>query len=146
MTTGTKSVRETLIGQWNDLGKKVLTLGEAIPAAAFDERPADGVRSTSEIFRHLAFWNDWVAATARGESPDGAANEIPAKAAPTRAKALAAFEASVAGAAKALEAGRGEMATERVELCSSFLGHTAEHYGQLVVYARLRGIVPPTSR
>jgi hypothetical protein len=146
MTTATKSVQEILIGQWNDLGKKVLALGEALPAPAFEERPLDGVRTPGEVFRHLAFWNDWVAASARGESPDGSANELPKSAAPSKAKALAAFEESSAAAAKALGSGRGEMAAEHVELAASFLGHTAEHYGQLAVYARLNGVVPPASR
>jgi hypothetical protein len=130
MTTATKSVQEILIGQWHELGKKVLALGEALPASAFEERPLDGVRTPGEIFRHLAFWHDWVAASAKGERPDGSANELPKSAAPS----------------KALAAGGGEMAAERVELASSFLGHTAEHYGQLAVYARLNGVVPPASR
>ena len=136
MATATKSVNEILIGQWNDLGKKLLALGEAIPASAWDERPAEGVRTAGEVFRHVAFWNSWAAASARGESPDGAANEIAKSAAPTKAKALAAFEASVAEADD----------EKTADLGASFLGHTAEHYGQLVVYARLRGIVPPASR
>ena len=33
-----------------------------------------------------------------------------------------------------------------VELYVSFLAHTAEHYGQLAVCARLAGVVPPASR
>jgi uncharacterized damage-inducible protein DinB len=146
MTTATKSVQEILIGQWHELGKKVLALGEALPASAFEERPLDGVRTPGEIFRHLAFWHDWVAASAKGERPDGSANELPKSAAPSKAEALAAFERSSDAAAKALAAGGGEMAAERVELASSFLGHTAEHYGQLAVYARLNGVVPPASR
>ena len=146
MTMAKKSVRELLVGQWNDLGQKLLALGEALPAGAFDERPAEGVRSAGEVFRHVAFWNRWVAATARGESPDGAANELPRSAAPSKAKALAVFEASVAEAAKSLATGRGEMGADMIGLASSFLAHSAEHYGQLVVYARLRDLVPPASR
>ena len=143
MATATKSLNEILIGQWNDLGAKLLALGEAIPASAWDERPAEGVRTAGEVFRHVAFWNRWAAASARGESPDGAANEVAKSAAPSKAKALSAFEASVAEASEAFaKADR----TETQELAASFLGHSAEHYGQLVVYARLRGIVPPASR
>ena len=33
-----------------------------------------------------------------------------------------------------------------VEVVVPFLEHSAEHYGQLAVYARLYGIVPPASR
>jgi uncharacterized damage-inducible protein DinB len=32
------------------------------------------------------------------------------------------------------------------ETAMSFIEHTSEHYGQLVVYARLHGVVPPASR
>lgn len=146
MTTMTQGLREQLIGQWHDQGAKVRALGEAIPAGAWDERPAAGARSTAEVFRHLAFWNRYLAATARGESPDGAANEIPRSEAPSRAKALEAYERSVAEAAMVLEKGKGEVPAETAALYASYLGHTAEHYGQLTVYARLRGIVPPASR
>ena len=33
-----------------------------------------------------------------------------------------------------------------LELILTFLEHNSEHYGQLAVYARLMGIVPPASR
>ena len=148
-TTATTALREQLIQQWNDLGTKTRELGDALPASAFDERPAEGVRSAAEIFRHLAFWNGWLAAKVRGGEPDGGANEISKTAAPTRAKALAAFTASVADAAEALAASgerRGGLEPDVAALAASMLGHTAEHYGQLVVYARLNGIVPPASR
>jgi len=144
-----KSLREQLLQQWNDLGKKTQELGESLPASMFDEAPVDGIRDAGEVFRHLAFWNAWVAATARGESPDGAANELPKKAAAGKKRALAAYGESVAEAAKALTAaknGKGELPADTSALYASFLGHTSEHYGQLVVYARLSGIVPPSSR
>jgi uncharacterized damage-inducible protein DinB len=32
------------------------------------------------------------------------------------------------------------------EMLVTFIEHNSEHYGQLVVYARLNGIVPPASR
>jgi hypothetical protein len=110
------------------------------------------VRSAAEVFRHLAFWNGWLAAKLRGEEPDGAANELPEKAAPTRAEALGAFSDSVVEAAAALAArgpgrkSRGDLDADAAALCASMLGHSAEHYGQLVVYARLSGVVPPASR
>lgn len=145
-TTTTRSVRGALLGQWNDLGKKLLDLGEAIPAGRYDHAPAPGARSPGEVLRHLAFWNRWLAAKLRAENPDGTANEIPKKEAPTRAKALAALELSQTEAAVAFESLPGEPAPELVELFTAFLGHSSEHYGQLVVYARLKGVVPPASR
>lgn len=143
MTTMTKTRRDVLLAQWNDLGKKVMALGEALPAGRWSEAPVEGVRSPEDVFRHLIFWNRYLAQAARGEGPDGAANEVPRREVPSRAKALAAFEASVAEALKAL---KDEPTPEVLEQYVSFLGHTAEHYGQLAVYARLAGVVPPASR
>jgi uncharacterized damage-inducible protein DinB len=38
------------------------------------------------------------------------------------------------------------MDLKTIEMLATFIEHTTEHYGQLVVYARLNGIVPPASR
>jgi hypothetical protein len=35
---------------------------------------------------------------------------------------------------------------ELAEVPAEKLGHTSEHYGQLALYGRLMGIVPPASR
>lgn len=35
---------------------------------------------------------------------------------------------------------------QRVRTILAFIEHNCEHYGQLVVYSRLAGIVPPASR
>lgn len=146
MTTATKSLSDVLHGQWLGLGRKVVQLGEALPASAWNEAPAAGARDAGEIFRHLVFWNRWLAASARGGDPDGSANEIPKAEAPGRAEALAAFETSVAEAADALAERGTKLDAEAAGLYASFLGHSSEHYGQLVVYARLAGVVPPASR
>jgi len=37
------------------------------------------------------------------------------------------------------------LSSEQSEMLVSFIEHNSEHYGQLVVYARLNGIVPPAS-
>jgi hypothetical protein len=34
----------------------------------------------------------------------------------------------------------------RLEVANAALWHTTDHYGQLVVYLRMNGIVPPASR
>jgi hypothetical protein len=116
------------------------------PAGNYDFHPVDGVRTVAEFVRHLVFWNRWVAEAARGGSPDGAANEILVREAPNRKQLVAALAKSFVDAATPLAGRRGEPDAATVETYASFLGHTAEHYGQLVVYARLNGLVPPASR
>ena len=36
--------------------------------------------------------------------------------------------------------------TTRLTLCSVIVAHSFDHYGQMVVYLRMNGIVPPASR
>ena len=66
--------------------------------------------------------------------------------------ALAVYSASVQEAAEAAAAlaaardGKEGFSADAAALFASMLGHSAEHYGQLVVYARLSGVVPPASR
>jgi hypothetical protein len=40
----------------------------------------------------------------------------------------------------------GNATTADADTMVSFIEHSGEHYGQLVMYARLAGVVPPASR
>jgi len=39
----------------------------------------------------------------------------------------------------------GSAGSADVDTMISFIEHSGEHYGQLVMYARLNGVVPPAS-
>lgn len=139
------TLRGVLLDGWNGIGDKVVELAEGLPADKYDFKPADGVRTFADTLRHVAFWNDWVARTARGEKPDGKPNELPKADYATKPAIVAALKKSVADAATQLKAG-ADPAPKAAELWMSFIAHSSEHYGQLVVYYRLNGLVPPASR
>src|SRR5215469_15877007 len=44
-------------GEWNHVSKQLIDLAEATPAEKFSWRPAPGVRSTSEVYMHIAITN-----------------------------------------------------------------------------------------
>src|SRR5258707_4470687 len=44
-------------GEWVHVSKQLVALAEAFPAQKFAWRPAPGVRSTSEVFMHIAIGN-----------------------------------------------------------------------------------------
>jgi uncharacterized damage-inducible protein DinB len=119
--------------------RKLVDLAEAIPADNFDKAPLIGVRTCAEVLRHVAFWNDYVAGTLRGKKVDDSANELPANEYASKEKILEAVRRS----ADAVTSAVNDQASETV---LPFLEHSCEHYGQLVVYARLLGITPPASR
>lgn len=134
-----------LIGRWEQACERLAVLAEEIPASKFDDQPAKDARSAGEVLRHVAFWNEYVADVARGKKPaDG--NELPRAGCATKTEVLAALRRTAASATKALRASRSGLSAELTETLVSFLEHTSEHYGQLAVYARLNGIVPPASR
>jgi hypothetical protein len=97
-----------LTKQWEQINEKIATLAEEFPEEKYDFSPAEGARTFASVLRHLAFWNQYVANSARGIKSDESLNELPIRECPTKAQVVDA--------------------------------------GQLVVYYRLHGIVPPASR
>ena len=135
-----------LMGLWEQAGRKLADLAEAFPEAQYESTPADRVRSFGDVLRHVAFWNRYVAGTLRESKPDDSANELPKTAYSAKTQIIEALNQSVADAAAALRDRSSTLDPQTAEMFVSFLQHTGEHYGQLVIYARLQGIVPPASR
>ena len=140
-----KTISTVLIEQWEQAGRKLVALAEAIPENRYDWRPADDLRTVADVLRHVAFWNRYAAAIAEGKQADDQANELPRKEFATRTKILEAVRQSLSDAAQALRRLQ-TVDPAAAETVVSFIGHNAEHYGQLAVYARLNAIVPPASR
>ncbi|MFN7941090.1 MAG: DinB family protein [Thermoanaerobaculia bacterium] len=138
-------MREVLQKRWRDVGDKIVRLAEEFPAGKYDFRPVPEARSFADQLRHVAFWNRYVAQTLRGEPADGDANELPRAEFPNRARIVPALAESFAGVATALADGKGRPAPD-LDTLVAFIEHNGEHYGQLAVYYRLNGLVPPASR
>lgn len=134
-----------LIGHWEQVCQKLEALAQEFPAQKFDHKPVDGVRSVAELLRHVAFWNDYVAAKVGGERANDSANELPKEKFSTKSEILSALKRSASMATAALKA-NSSFKSDASDLLISFIEHNCEHYGQLAVYARLQGIVPPASR
>lgn len=135
-----------LVSQWEQVSNKLEAIAEAIPAQKFDFRPTEGVRAVAEVLRHVAFWNLYVADTARGRKAEDAANELPKEKYATKQQILSALKHSSSQAADGLRGIAPAARDEAAEMVLTFIEHTCEHYGQLVIYARLNSIVPPASR
>jgi uncharacterized damage-inducible protein DinB len=147
----TKAVQEgtvssKLIERWEQVCQKMTVLAEAVPENIFDYRPVDGVRTFADILRHVAFWNRHVADSARGRKGDDTANELPKDEFSTKTRIISALKHNAASATEALKENPSGLSPDMAEMVVIFIEHTCEHYGQLVVYARLNGIIPPASR
>jgi uncharacterized damage-inducible protein DinB len=135
-----------LIERWEQVSRKFAELAEEVPMEKFECAPVTGIRNCGDVLRHVAFWNQYVTAILRGQDANDSANELSAADYQTKEKALAVLRSSATEVASALRKHRGDLPPRLVELVVTFLEHTSEHYGQLAVYGRLMGIVPPTSR
>ena len=138
--------RDILLKQWTEIGDKVVKMAEEFPEDKYEFRPVQGVRTFADNLRHVAFWNGYVAKTARGEKADAKQNELPKAEYATKAKIVAALKSSLAEATAQLKNGPVTPPAKLIDLWVSFTEHSGEHYGQMVVYYRLNGIVPPASR
>jgi uncharacterized damage-inducible protein DinB len=147
MTTeaaGKETISTKLIGRWEQCCSKLISLGELFPEDQYEYRPTTVVRTFADVLRHAAFWNRYVADSVRGKKADDTSNELPKAQHSTKAKILDALRQSTRESIEALREQR-EISSEIAETIMTFIEHNSEHYGQLVVYARLNGIVPPSS-
>ena len=141
-----ETVSAKLIEQWEQVGGKLAALAEEFPEKKYDCRPVEGVRTLADVLRHVAFWNRFVAESARGKKADDTSNKLSKWEYASKARIVDALRRSAEDAASSLKERGSELDVATAQMVMTFVEHTCEHYGQLVVYARMDGIVPPTSR
>lgn len=130
----------------------VLRSAEAMPAEHYGFRPADSVRTFGQIVGHIADSQYAFCSAVLGEKNPGLQIE---KTRTSKAELVAALTDAVSYCGTAYAAMTDASASETVQLMGGAtprLGvlttnniHTIEHYGNLIVYLRMNGIVPPTS-
>ena len=142
-------------GEFTHAARPLLALAEATPADKFAWRPAPDVRSTAEVYMHVAVGNHLLLNQAGITTSVDLAKlgEDPEKSRTEKADVIAflkdSFEAVRQGHAsadmqkKVKPFGLPETATENVFL--RILVHNHEHMGQAIAYARVNGIAPPWS-
>jgi len=150
-------ISDGIRSQWNSAKRNLQQSAEMMPEASYDYRPVDGVRNFGEILTHVAGASYVFCAAAKGEKSPFAEDHFE-KSATTRAaivkvtsEAIAYCDAAYtaltdASAAQMIAQPFGEGQTPRTAVLVGNIGHLNEHYGNLVTYFRINGIVPPSSR
>src|SRR6202050_431801 len=143
--------------------QEVVSAAEAMPEDKYSFAPTNGefkgVRTFAEQIKHVAATNYLVASLILGEKPPVEINdEKGPDSVKSKAEILKYLKDSYAYAHKAVatitEANvvepvpsfDGKSTTTRLSLAMLFAWHGYDHYGQMVEYLRLNGIVPPASR
>jgi len=143
----------------------IVSAADAMPADKYGFAPTDGefkgVRTFGQQVKHLAAANHILAAAALGEEPPkGAGDEMGPETVRTKAEILDYLNGSFEHLAKAIDAISDKNATVKSSPISPLKGteatrlaltveamiHAFDHYGQMVEYLRMNGVVPPASR
>jgi uncharacterized damage-inducible protein DinB len=130
----------------------LLRSAEKMPEENYTFKPVDTVRSYGQIIGHLADAQYLFCSNVSGEKNPDLKIE---KSKTSKADLIAALKEGFAYCDKVYDSMTDAAATQSVKffgndvpkyaLLSINTGHNMEHYGNLVTYMRLKGIVPPTS-
>jgi hypothetical protein len=149
---------------------EVRSAAEAMPEEKYSYRPAEGkfkdekpqfgpseVRTFAEQVKHVACANFGFAAELDGQKPPDACDKGGPSPAKTKKELLIYLRDSFVAARKSIGAIDAKNMFEPIEgpyagpntrlgIATVIVWHNADHYGQMVLYMRLNGIVPPASR
>jgi len=123
---------------------KVLDMAKDFPEDKYDYRPTKEMRSFGEVIVHIASGNVFAAKAGRGENVNW--DELDSKNYKTKAGIVALLEKSITDSTATLTAIPADHFAKTLSPWTSVIEHSAEHYGLLVAYFRLNGIVPPETR
>jgi uncharacterized damage-inducible protein DinB len=150
------SPSKVLLDSWNDIGRKLIAMAEDMPDDKYDFKPVPAQRSFAEQLLHASGANYFFINPVKGlEPPKGDPKRADYK---TKAAVVDYVRKSFSdGAALISSKGDSGMSDLMIDPFSKnqsrfsdfawgFIEHSGEHYGQLVVYYRVAGLVPPESR
>jgi uncharacterized damage-inducible protein DinB len=151
------SSSQVVLSQWNEIGRKLIAMAEDFPEDKYDFKPAAAQRSFAEQLLHATSSMYFFTDTAMGQKPRYP--EDPKRdGLKTKAEIVAFTRKSVEDGAAVIKSKGDKGMNEWIadpeskqqeqisDLAYGLIEHSGEHYGQLVVYYRVAGLVPPESR
>jgi uncharacterized damage-inducible protein DinB len=153
-----------VLNDWvSNAEKEIVSAAEAMPEEKYAFAPTDGefknVRTFAEQVKHLAAANYQLGARILGEPPPhGEHNESAPDSVKSKQEIVEYVKGSFAILHRAvasihennltdpISGTKGTWQRTRLGLAIDALAHSYDHYGQMVEYLRMNGIVPPASR
>ncbi len=130
--------QERLSRSWNNVHKKMIEMAEDFPEDKYDYKAHSDVRSFGEELMHVATVCALIAE--RAQNPEVKFDDVAKNFQYTsKGDTVAKLKKSVEDVSAVVE---GE---DNLRLIFA-LEHAGEHYGKLVVYYRVNGLVPPATR
>lgn len=146
---------QSVINDLNDVEGKVEALAEAIPQEDYDWSPMEGVRSVSDVLKHVAGGNYFLLSFIGSKMNEGMGEDM-AKDVKDKEEIVKMLKKSYADTRDFLS----KMSADDLDKEADFFGNKAsyrdilfvltghghEHLGQLIAYARSNEITPPWSK
>ena len=154
--TPAQPVTASIRSAWNEAKTNFRKSADVMPEAKYGFKPVDSVRTFGAILAHVAGASYEFCAAAKGEKTPHAEDEFE-KSAKTKADIVKALDGAIAycdDAIKTLDDAKlgqlvdGAFGGPKAPRASQLIGntgHVMEHYGNLVTYLRINGLVPPSS-
>lgn len=148
---------QAVLEQWNEIGRKLIAMAEDFPEDKYDFKAAPTVRTFAERLIHAAHANYFFTNIVLGRKPPSM-DDPKRDQFKTKADVAAFVKKSFADGAAAIkakgDAGMSDLVVDPFEneqtrvsdFAYGFVEHSGEIYGQLTVYYRVAGMVPPESR
>ncbi len=147
---------QAVLEQWNEIGRKLIAMAEDFPEDKFQFKPHSDSRTFVANLVHASASMYYFTDSANGKKPRYADDPKDVKIT-NRAELVAFVKKCVEDGAATIKAKGDKGLNEAVDdgsphldrlydLAYGLIEHSGEHYGQLVVYYRMNGLVPPESR
>jgi hypothetical protein len=152
-------VEETL-DRWNDIGNKLIAMAQDFPEDKYDYKLQKDERTFAQNLLHAAALDFVLIRRISGSNlgPDFGEGDNPSRDVfKTKADVVKFVQEAVADGAQVIQQ-QGDAGLDKTSkffrnrlahnstIWTSAIEHSGEHYGQLVVYYRANGMVPPDSR
>lgn len=158
-----RTIQQVLDRSVTNVEKEFVPAAEAMPEDRYDFAPTNGefkgVRTFAQQVKHVAATNfEFAAVILQEKPPADIGDETGPESVKTKAECVKYLKDSFAylhkalavvneqNAVEPLKSPWGQSTVTRLGLATLTVGHCFDHYGQMVVYLRMNGIVPPASR
>jgi len=151
------SPSQAVLAQWNEIGRKLIAMAEDFPEDKYDFKAAQTQRTFAEQLLHASSSMYYFTDPAQNQKPrypeDPKNDNLK-----TKAQIVAFVKKCVEDGAAIIKSkgdkGMSEVITDPeskqqttvADMAYGLIEHSGEHYGQVVVYYRVAGLVPPESR
>jgi uncharacterized damage-inducible protein DinB len=150
------SPSQAVLEQWNEIGRKLVAMAEDFPEDKYEYKPHADSRTFAGNLLHVSASMYYFTDFALGQKPrypdDPKRDDLK-----TKTQVVAFVKKCVQDGADVIKAKGDKGLNEAVDdgsphldrlydLAYGLIEHSGEHYGQLVVYYRSNGLVPPESR